>query len=691
MVAACIIVSGEVGAQASFLVSTDSTVIPEVLLGEVQVNASKDNLRLNEMPASVSLLPENNLEENEINSLPEISGMVPNFFMPDYGSKLTSPVYIRGIGSRINEPSVGLYVDNVPYFQKAAFDIDFFDISRIEVLRGPQGTLYGRNTMGGIINITTLSPFDHQGTHIKLSAGTYGLYSINAGHYGKIREKFGYSVAANFLHNDGFFTNTYTMDRVDRMDSFGFRTRLAWKLSDKISLENIASFEKSNQGGYPYALYNDSTGRPNDINYNQYSSYNRSLFSNAFIVKYVMKHFEIVATTAYQYLADVQEIDQDFMPDSLYFVAQRQKQHMMSQEVIMRSKYDGKYNWLMGAYGFLQKFDKEVDVDVYAAGMKLMKKYDHTVSGYALFHQSTLSDLLIRNLSVTAGIRIDFENDVLNYGYDQQRLETFTTIADTIYPSLNYFEISPKVAVTYNENGRNYYATITRGFKTGGFNSTIERPEDLTYGPEYSWNYEVGIKSPLFNYHAYLHASLFYIDWKNQQIYQTVPSGRGSMLKNAGRSASRGIELMLKTKPFFGIEPLLTYGYTHATFTMHVVDSLTDYSGNYIPYVPRHTASIGLRKTIMLNEKRWLDEIRINLSYRGAGKIFWNEENSHAQDYYGLLSAKLSFVHEFLTVELWGKNILDTSYEAFYFEALGNKYVQSGKPLQVGLNLSVNF
>ncbi len=691
MVSACIIFAVGARAQAPFLISTDSTVIPEVSLGEVQVKASKDNLRLNEMPVSVSLLPGDRLEENELKSLPEVSSVVPNFFMPDYGSKLTSPVYIRGIGSRINAPSVGLYVDNVPYFQKAAFDIDFFDIARIEVLRGPQGTLYGRNTMGGIINITTLSPFEYQGTHLKFSAGTYGNYAINAGHYGKAKDKFGYSVSANFLHNDGFFTNTYNMNRVDRMDSFGFRNKLIWKVSDKLTLENIASFENSRQGGYPYALYNDSTGKPEDINYNQYSSYDRSLFSNAFLVKYRMKHFEIVATTAYQYLGDMQEIDQDFTPDSLYFVTQRQKQHMLSQEIIMRSKYDGKYNWLMGAYGFIQQFDKEVDVDVYAADMKLFKTYDHTVSGYALFHQSTLSDLLIKNLSVTAGIRIDFENDILNYGYDQHRAGSITPVADTLYPTLNYFEVSPKAAITYNENGRNYYATVTRGFKTGGFNSTIERPEDLTYGPEYSWNYEIGVKAPLFNYHAYLHAALFYIDWKNQQIYQTVPSGRGSMLKNAGRSASKGIELMVKTKSFLGIEPLLTYGYTHATFTEHVVDSLTDHSGNYIPYVPRHTASVSLRKTISLNEKRWLDKIRINLSYKGAGKIFWNEENSHSQDYYGLLSAKVSFVHELLTLELWGKNLLDTSYEAFYFEAIGNKYVQSGRPFQVGLNLSVRF
>lgn len=89
--------------------------------------------------------------------------------MPDYGSKLTSPVYIRGIGSKINAPSIGLYVDGIPYFEKSAFDFDFNEVDRIEVLRGPQGTLYGRNTMGGIINVYTKSPLKYEGTNVWLS------------------------------------------------------------------------------------------------------------------------------------------------------------------------------------------------------------------------------------------------------------------------------------------------------------------------------------------------------------------------------------------------------------------------------------------------------------------------------------------------------------------------------------------
>ena len=196
----------------------DTTISNTYELSEIKVVASKNNAKLKEMPASISIVSAKAIQEMGTKSLSAITGAVPNVFMPDYGSKLTSPIYIRGIGSRINSPSVGLYVDRVPYFEKAAFAFDFFDVEQIEVLRGPQGTLYGRNTMGGIINIITKSPMTFQGTNINLTTGTYGCYNISGGHYGKIGDNFGYSVAINYLHNDGFFKNNFNNSLVDNLN-----------------------------------------------------------------------------------------------------------------------------------------------------------------------------------------------------------------------------------------------------------------------------------------------------------------------------------------------------------------------------------------------------------------------------------------------------------------------------------------
>ena len=117
------------------------------------ISNPKWDSKLFEFPGSISYLNTGNLDEMNIRSVKDISTVVPNLFIPDYGSKLISSAYIRGIGSRINSPAVGLYVNNVPYLDKSAFDFDFIDIASIEVLKGPQGTLYGRNTMAGLVNI----------------------------------------------------------------------------------------------------------------------------------------------------------------------------------------------------------------------------------------------------------------------------------------------------------------------------------------------------------------------------------------------------------------------------------------------------------------------------------------------------------------------------------------------------------
>ena len=669
----------------------DSSILKMVELQEIVIKASKDNVTYKSIPASVSVISAVSVRENEIKSLSDMSAMAPNFYMPDYGSKLTSPVYIRGIGSRINSPSVGLYVDYVPYFEKAAFDFDFFDITRIEVLRGPQGTLFGRNTMGGIVNVVTTSPMDYNGTNINLSAGNYGTYALNAGHYDKISDKFALSAALNYIHNDGFYTNFYSGKRVDKLNSYGFRTRMIYEISKKLTVENIAGFELSRQGGYPYAIYNDSLGAAEEINYNQYSSYDRNLLSDALLIRYAGNNFELMATTSYQYLDDFQGIDQDFTPDSLYFIRQKQNQHMISQEVILRSKADKKYNWLFGAYGFFQAFDNTVDAEVFASKMSYTKTYDHKIDGYALFHQSILNDFLIRNLSVTGGLRIDTERDFMHYTYDRILKGVEASLADTVYPALNSLEVIPRFALNYKAGSSNFYGVIARGYKTGGFNTTFERPEDLTFDPEFSWNYEIGIKTPLFKNLLYTDLALYYIDWKNQQIYQTVPSGRGSMLKNAGHSVSKGGELSLKTRSLRGYEFTVAYGYTHAVFISYELNSTTNYNGNFLPYVPRHTLSFQAGKTFRIKNSTFLDNIKVNALYRGAGEIFWDEENLVQQPYYGLFDAKVSFVRKSMQLDFWVKNLFNTEYSSFYFEALGNKYVQTGRPAQIGMNLSFKF
>ena len=149
---------------------TDSTIAHKVDLDEVTVTEFKQN-KHNLTPSSISAVDSRFLHRQEVTSLKELTAIMPNFYMPDYGSKQNAPVYIRGIGAKAKGPTVGFYVDGVPHFENSAFDIDMSDIAEVNVFRGPQGTLYGRNAIGGIISVHTRSPLEYQGTRLKVGYG----------------------------------------------------------------------------------------------------------------------------------------------------------------------------------------------------------------------------------------------------------------------------------------------------------------------------------------------------------------------------------------------------------------------------------------------------------------------------------------------------------------------------------------
>ena len=139
---------------------------------DIQVTAIKQGLNLRNQPVTASVIGRTDLERRHVAALKEVSQVVPNFHTPDYGSRMTSSIYIRGLGARIDQPVMGLNIDNIPYLNKDAYDFDLTDIERIEVLRGPQSTLFGRNTMGGVINVYTLSPFTFEGVRLGMEYGS---------------------------------------------------------------------------------------------------------------------------------------------------------------------------------------------------------------------------------------------------------------------------------------------------------------------------------------------------------------------------------------------------------------------------------------------------------------------------------------------------------------------------------------
>ena len=659
-----------------------------IRIDEVVIKASKVYETMQKTPSSVSLINKREIQTFNINTIEELNSMVPNFFIPEHGSRLTSPIYIRGIGSRINSQSVGLYLDDIPYFEMGSFNFELFGIDRIEVLRGPQGTLYGRNTMGGLINIYSAPLNTKRYTELRTDYGNYNRIKTVFHHNQPISKKLLLSVDGAYSHSDGFFYNSFLNDNADSYNIYSGRIKLQYSPSKALKINITSSYEKNMENGYPYAVYDIQTQTASDISYNKPSFYHRSLLSSGVHIQYTAEKFVFKSVTSHQYLSDLQSVDQDFTEKDLFFVEQNRNHHTLAQELIFKSKINSKIKWVGGAFGFIQKRDKDVTVDYgkdatemfhLPANFSKLKNYKQPVAGAAAYGQITVP---LNKFSFTAGIRVDYEKDNLEYNYDKkingniknvQQVDTFNV----------YTQVLPKVSLSYNIiDATNTYFSISKGYKAGGFNSTFERDEDISFNPESSINYEWGLKSMLLNNKLSANLALFYIDWKDQQIYQPVPSGHGAMLKNAGKTISKGVEFSLLAMPISNLQIWLNTGYNNVTFDQYKKDEHTDYSGNKLPYIPEFTASTGASYTQKLKGK-FLKSINIMADYKLTGKFFWNDANTAFQNSYGLLNANVRFNSKNFSFGVYGKNLLNTSYNSYYFEALHKSYVQLGRPMEI--------
>lgn len=668
-------------------INPDSSANKNVPLDEIVVTDFKQNKR-NLTSTAVSTINVQQLHNQQIVNLKELTAVMPNFYMPDYGSYANTPVYIRGIGTKSKGSAVGFYVDGVPHFESSAFNIDLSDIAAVNVFRGPQGTLYGRNTIAGIINVYTHNPLDYQRTRIKVGYGRYNDFIAQASNYAKISEKFGISTAASYHHNDGMFTNHFLNEKADKLNEGEGRIGLYWRPTTNWLLHLNSTLTYSEQNGYPYAPYDIVKDELLPISYNRNSTYRRLISSTGLNAQYENNHISFNSQTSYQFIKSHQGLDQDFTPQDVYFVDNSYHQNMLSQELTLKSNDKGRYQWIVGLFGMLLHSNQFAETSYFTRDFSTPTTYKNPTAGYAIYHQSSYN--IWRGMSATVGLRFDYEHAKTTYNQDKTTLSTgVTTHAKDFVSSASFRQFTPKFTLQYLTNKDNlYYISITRGYKPGGFNTIFKTDAERTYDPEYSWNYEVGTRLKFLNGRLTAEADLFYIDWRHMQTTYTVP-GVGNVIANAGHTDSKGFELSLAYHPIKSLQLNLNYGYTHARYLEYKKSAREDFSGNRLPMVPNHTLSLNGTYTIM--PAGWFDKIIFNTGLTGLGRIYWADDNIVRQNFYATLNAKVSLTKDIFTWEIWGKNLTATDYMAYGFKASQGNYAQRGKPLTFGTAVSVSF
>ena len=727
----------------SFLAMIAPERVDSVVLPEIDIVASVKMPDSDEKGAySVTTVSRAALENRHVNSVKELTSVVPNFYQPDYGSRMTSSVYVRGFGSRIDQPVVGMNIDEVPVLNKNNYDFDLFDIDRVQVVRGAQGALYGRNTTGGAINVYTLSPMHFQGKRFTLEYGNANSIRVKASHYAAPSKKFGWSSSVYYSHSDGFFMNKELGVPCDGGDNVAMRLRAQWLPSDHWSLDNTFTMGYTDEGGWAYRQYAGGVLAP--VAYNDPCSYRRFNISDGFVVKRFFDGFTLSSTTGLQYMRDRMRIDNDFLPLEYFSMGQYQSEYSVTQEIVARSKGDGAFSWMGGLYGFYKHLDMQAPVTFKQYGidnliLKNANEYwyhllpgdrelsfrDDSFTIYDDFIIPTYGAAAFVQLGynvgafeLSAGLRLDYEKSSMDY--DSRALVYYTTyknnndyfpmpVSFTGNNSLDAVELLPSLSLAYNKDWGSLYASARKGFKAGGFNTQLfsdilqskmsgalvgnEPNVDASstmYRPETNWTYELGTHlSPLSSGALKLSAALFYIDCRDQQL-TVFPKGMGTgrMMSNAGESFSYGAEASIAYK-LGDVTLNASYGYTHAEFREYLSGD-SDYSGNIVPYAPRETMSANIEYRLPVS-KEFANFLLLNVGWGGVGRIYWNEENTLSQAFYGQLSASLTWEKGAFGASLWGKNLLDEQYNTFYFRSIGNDFFAQGKPLQLGVSLHINL
>ena len=719
----------------------------------VEISASLKNENRGSKPISATTMTMAQIEQRGIGSIKELSLIAPNFYQPDYGSSITSSIYVRGFGSRIDQPVLGLTIDDVPVMNKNSYDFDLFDIRRIELLRGPQGTLYGRNTSGGVMNITSLSPFDWQGFRAMAELTSNLSQRGSMAFYSKPTERLGVSLTVAGNNEMGYFSNTYNDTMCDAGYNFGGRLRLQWMANSSFSLDNILTAGYTNEGGYAYHLYNPESGTYNPIAYNDPSNYKRLTVSDGLVLHWNSDKIRLQSTTSIQYLGDVMTLDQDFTPKSMFTLSQQQSELAITEDIVIRNaNTTSRWQWLCGLFGFAKWLDMSSPVTFKHDGVEelilgninsgihtvfpdnnikfdtdnfvISSDFNIPTYGTALYHQSYFD---FGRWRLTAGIRFDVEHTSMEY-HSQAELGYMFDYTMTDYKPLLtefkgrekqlFWEILPKLSIEYTTSVGNIYGTITRGYKSGGYNTQIfsdilqskmmnDMLSDLgielesaagqtsydsasatRYKPETSWNFEVGSHlRPVKGLN--IDAAAFWIECFDQQV-TVLPKGMstGRMMSNAARARSYGVELSIDYG-YKGFNIRGDYGYTNARFRKYN-DGVEEYAGKRIPYSPEHTAALIASYTWLIDNPT-LHHITLSADWRGTGSIYWNEANTLKQPFYSLMGAQLTLRMNRVQLTIWGRNLLNTKYDQFYFKSVGNEFLSKGKPLSAGIKVNVTI
>ena len=682
---------------------------------EVIVTAQKREESLQDTPISILAFSSKALENRGIKGVADLQADVPGLTINEHpNSASTVRLIMRGIGQANDQitydPKVSIYVDGVYMARFQGLSAEMADLERIEVLRGPQGVLYGRNSTGGAINFITKAP----------QLGAFGFrQDLTIGNrdrqYSRTRLNIPLGDAAaaelSFLRmsEDGFIRNAGSgVSRFGDKDRRAWRAAFLWQPNERLDLRY--TFDRSEMEDTPVwmgqvPLYPAQARRPKassptvtDLIPNDITGQGHNLTAT----------FDVSDTLTLKSITGYRELDNfTYMPYHpgvlapppflINIVDTHQKQ--LSQEFqLIGTAFDSRLQYVGGLYYFDESANSSDTNLVPLQNIRIDRSTSADNVAYAVFSQATYTpEAFSRRLHLTLGAR---------YSWDERKAtkqDTTTLPGGTVVPApfgvadRDFGEFSPSGVIAYDINDDiNVYAKAVKGYQTGGFNLTASTLERFSEGfkPEFAESYELGLKSFWLDNRLRVNAALFTTDRKDMQVSVPDPNNLSvTDMFNAGKATVKGLELDVTARPIPALNLSLSYAWLDARF-----DRILNNAGEDVKYLyaydqaPRHKATATA-------EYEWphtrFGTPTASVTYNYQHKMIASTTRGIYIDTYGLLDARLSLTEipvngGNLRFSLWGRNLTDEDYYTFHFSYVVPT-AMFGAPRSYGADLSLEF
>lgn len=680
--------------------------IPQVTLPPVTVTAQKEPADPQRLPVSVTTVPLELLWNGGMTTLGDASIYAPNVYFSDFTARKLSNPRVRGIGSSPANPAVTTYIDGVPQLNTNSSSIEFLDVSQVEFVRGPQSALFGRNTLGGLVNVSSTRPSLSRWTgSAVVPFGNFEAVDVRANASGPIGKTAAIGFAIGHARRDGFTTNDISGNDLDfRNGTFG-KAQLMLTPTAQWEARLIYTGERARDGDYALMDLGSLRQRPRHAARDFEGHTHRDVHGTTFLARREGKNLTFASTTGYVRWKTDDATDLDYTPLPLITRTNVEKDTQFTQEFRFASAAAApvrlsdrvSLKWQAGVFLFSQNYDQDATNNfapfvlspflTFPASQISRAELGDT--GVGVYGHGTFS---FDKLDLTLGARFDREQrDAVLTSF--LSAPNIVVVPDIKSPEKSFSNVSPQVAVAYRlQPDAAVYFSASGGFKAGGFNAASPAGQEA-YGEEKTWNFEGGLKSAWMARRVTTNLSVFSIDWTDLQLNLPNPAVPGQFfISNVGSARSNGVEFELNGRARDGVDVFGSLGFTRARFGDNTRSSGVPVSDNKIPNTPEYTATIGTHLSHAVTPA-----VRI---YGRAEAVFYgafkyDDLNLAEQEAYSLANLRAGARGRFLFVEGWVRNAFDTHYVpvAFAYGSLAQSGFigESGRPRTFGLTAGVSF